>query len=610
MDLRKNKKEVVFGRLKQTAAKLWGYQESETEGFDPVVDLLFGACAAEFERLSTELYNSQTRIIEKVSQILLPEVYLRPVPSYAIINAKPINPEKYTKQSDQFIIEKEYKSILSDKPEIRKIYLSPIPDFRLIDIEIKLMATTHEIIQISDLFAKNALCKSKKFQSPHQNKLWLGLSINPAISSLENVSLYFDWFNNPEKNDLLRLLNLARWTVDKRIITVKGGFPNRIEDKYGSETSDISSFLDINLKIEKQIIQFFEEHYITIEEDILPEKRKFPEAFEEFFEIDELQKITEESYWIQIEFPELFPVEFLTETFCTPTAIPVINRRLHDSNRPFTLKEDLNILPLNTEDYFLSVKNIISNNQLNYQEVPFRRMSDFGPGTFTVRTGGIKRFDERDANDYIKYLNELLREEYVSFKSIGSSMIEKELDELQIIINRLQLSVSKSNEIKNSAHFVILKSEVTEDVWLEFWSTTGSFGNNISRGTICLNTDFDKKTLKLITTTTGGKNPPEQIEKTFIFKNELLTRNRVVTKEDIKVLCFAELGHELKDVNISCSPLLGNSRNLGFQNCIKVKLTFEDGKGIEEKENLARHMEKILKHKSSCIYNYRVEAVK
>ena len=108
MDLKKNTKEIVKSRLKQSAAKSWGYQESNAEGFDPVIDLLFGACATEFERLSTELYTSQKRILEKVSQILLPEVFLCPVPSYAIMHGKPSSTEKTTVQTDQFVFEKEF----------------------------------------------------------------------------------------------------------------------------------------------------------------------------------------------------------------------------------------------------------------------------------------------------------------------------------------------------------------------------------------------------------------------------------------------------------------------------------------------------------------------
>lgn len=607
MDLKGNKKEIVFGRMKQAAAKLWGYQESETDGFDPVIDLLFGAFAAEFEKLSSELYNSQSRILEKVSQILLPEVNLRPVPSYAIVNVRPLVTERYTKQSDQFITEKEFKGISTDKPEIKKVYFSPVPGFRQIDAEILFMATSHEIIQINDLTVKNTFCQSKKYRIPHINKLWLGMAINPAIDTLKDVSFYFDWFNNPERKDLLKLLQRSRWSINKNAVTVDYGYSRVVEEKYNYETMDISSFLDINLKTEKKIIQLFEEQYITITQNTFTEKQKFPDEFEDFFESDDLQKIREELTWIEIEFPEIFPMEYLSETFCTPTAVPMINRRMHDSNRPFRLNKDLNILPLITEDYFLSIKSIISSGQTYYQEVPFKRMSDFAPATFTVRSGGIKRFDERDANDFIQYLNELLREEHVAFKSVGTSFIEKELNDLQIIINRLQLSIQKSNEIKKSTHFVILKSENEEDVWLEFWSTTGSFGNDIAKGSLWQNADFNKKTLKLITATSGGKNPPDAIDRTSLFKKDLLARDRVVTKEDIKAVCFAELGHELRDVLISRSPIPCHDRNSGFQNGIHIRLIFAGEKNSEEKDNLIRHMESVLETKSTCLSKYLIE---
>jgi hypothetical protein len=608
MDLKRNKKEVVKSRLKQTSAKIWGYQESETEGFDPVIDLMLGACAYEFERLSTEIYTSQSRILEKVAQILLPEVNLRPSPSYAVIHGKPLNPEKTTKKTDQFIFEKELPGKSSDKTEQKKLYFSPIPDFRLIDAEVILMATSHEIIRINDLILKETVVRSEIHKIPHTNKIWIGLNINPTVESLINVSFYFDWFNNPDTPDLLKLLKVSSWFADNKSVAVKNGFNNEIENKHNSETSDISSYLDINLKTEKRINQFFEDHFITITENILPGKRRFPEEFSDFFSSDDLDKLKDELYWIEIELPEIFPVDYLASTFCTPTAFPIINRRLHDSNRPYTLNKDLNIIPIFTDDYFYSIHNIASSNHINYQEVPFRRVSDFAPGTYSVRYEGVNRFDERDAYEYIQYLIELLREEHVAFKSLGSSLIEKELDELQIIINRLRLSISKSKDLQESTHFIIMKSELVEDIWLEFWSTAGAFSNNMPLGTACKNNDFDNKNLKLLTSTTGGKDPPDQVERISLFKNELLTRNRIVTSEDIRTTCFAELGNELKDVKITHRPIQASNRNTGFQNCIHIILTFRNDKSEIEKENLTSHIEKILQQKSSCLYKYRVEA--
>jgi len=608
VDLRKNKKEIVHNRLKQTAAKIWGYRESDMEGFDPVIDLLFGACSSEFERLSAELYSSQSRILEKVAQILLPEVDLRPAPSYAILQAKPANAEKLISQTDQFIIEKEFMNSVTNKAELKKIFYSPTSNFRSIDAEVILMVTSHEIIQVNELH-KEIIIRSEKQQVSHQHKLWIGIKINPSVKSLKDISFYFDWFNNPNKDYLLKLLQLAQWFDDGKVIKTKNGFSSAIDALYKDATLDIRSFLDINLKIEKRINRFFEGSFVTITEDVLPVKSKYVPEFTDFFAIDDLEKLKEKLAWIEISFPEIFPVESIASVFCTLNAFPVLNRKLHNSNRPYTLNIDLNIFPILTEDIFYTIRQIISSNHINYQEVPFKKASDFAPGTYTVRSKGVKRFDERDAHEHVEYLLELLREEYVAFKSIGASMIEKELNDLLVTINRLRMNVLKSNEIKANTHFIIMKSEVVEDIWLEFWTTTGTFGNNIPMGTSCLNSDFDKKYLRLLTPTAGGKNPPDQLERIYLFKNELLTRDRLVTSEDIRVFCQAELGNELKDVTIAHRAVMGKNRSTGFQNCILVQLTFKEGKSTVEKESIVHHMEKSLQQKSSCIYNYKVECV-
>jgi hypothetical protein len=425
---------------------------------------------------------------------------------------------------------------------------------------------------------------------------------------LQDVTFYFDWFNNPEKEDLIKLLHLSRWFIDNKEIRIKKGFNTDIDEKHSSDIRDISYFLDINQKTEKRINYFFEDQFITLTENVLPVNKKYPDEFPEWFNTEELEKLKGKLCWIKVDFPEIFPAEHLHSTFCSPTAFPVINRKHHDSNRPYTLNKDLNIIPLITDDYFFSIKNIASSNHINYSEVPYRRVGDLLPGTYTIRTEGVKRFDERDANEQILYLTELLREEHVAFESIGSSILEKELDELQIILNRLQLNLSDSKDIQKSTHFILIKSEIEEDVWLEFWSTSGTFCNNIPFGTTCKHNEFDKKTLKLLTATAGGKEPPDQLERISIFKNELLTRNRIVTIDDIKAVCSAELGNELKDINIVHRPASSSNRNTGFQNCIHVTLTFGEGKSPEEKENLVAHMKKTLELKSSCIYKYKVEA--
>lgn len=608
MDLKENKKDVVQSRLKQNAAKYWGYRDSEMEGFDPVIDMLFGACSVEFERLSTALYNSQSRILEKVAQILLPEVNLRPIPAYAVIQAKPASIMKMTSSTDQFVIEKEYTNSLNNKTEQKKIFFSPTSGFRLIDAEVMFLATSGEVMQVNEL-NKEIKIRTKVKSASHQQTLWIGLKLNPSVSNLKDVSFYFDWFNNPDKNYLLKLLQIARWFYKGNEITMKSGYSQEIDDLYKNISIDIESFLDINVKTEKIVNGFFKDCFITISSDVAPETGTFPSVFNDFFASEDLEKIKEKLCWLEIQFPEIFPHEAFASVFCTPNAFPAMNRRLHSSNRPFSINADLNILPLQTDDMFFTIRKIISGNQINYQEVPFKRASDFAPGTYTVRIKGVKRFDERDAYEHVLYLLELLREEYASFRSLNASMIEKELNDLQIIINRLRLSVSKLSSEQNNMHFIFMKSDIAEDVWLEYWSTTGPFANNITRGSQCSNGDFDKKCLRFLTTSTGGKNPPDQLERTLLFKYELLTRNRIVTVEDIQLFCKAELGKDLDKVIIKKDTSLEPDRNTGFRNCIRILLKFSNEKGDIEKDNIINHIEKSLQQRSSCMYNYKVECV-
>ena len=154
---------------------------------------------------------------------------------------------------------------------------------------------------------------------------------------------YFDWFNNPIKEDLLKLLWTSKWTINKKTISVKNGFNEIIDNNFKSEFSDITGFQDINLKTDKIVGQFMENHFCTITEDIIPERIIYPDELINNFNIDDLDTLKEELYWIGIELPEIFPVEYLVDTFCALNAFPVLNKRIHESNRPYTINEDLNI---------------------------------------------------------------------------------------------------------------------------------------------------------------------------------------------------------------------------------------------------------------------------
>jgi len=606
MELTDNKRQVVLSRLKKTAARLWGFQETDTEGFDPLVELLLEACASEFEKLSTEIHISQSRILERVAQTILPEVSLRPQPAHTVIHAKPGKDNSHTRVQDQITIEKE---IIGDTPNnitTKKLFFSPTSEFKIVNCSTAIIATTQHIAEFSELYVKKTLCTNSQHKNPVCNSIWIGLEMKEPVS-LNHVSFYFDWINNPRKEELLRYIPYSRWYINEKEVKIKKGFSSQVDDSYKNISTDIFNFLDINKRTEKDINEIYQERFITIDQNVTPKPEVFPESLGKHYNEEDISVLGNELCWIRIDMPEVFPPKELIETFCSANVFPVINRELHSPNRPHTLNHDLNIIPLDTDDYFFTIKEIISSNEVQYKEVPFKKIEDFASGTYTIRTEGVKRFDKRDAQEFLQYLMELLREEHVVFEAIGSSLIDKELKDLLIILNRLRLKANPNKTLDKNSHFIVMKSELIEDVWIEFWSTSGIFANNIQMGAVCNGPEYNGDNLKILQATVGGKNPPDKVDRTYLFKNELLTRDRVVTLEDIKLTCFSTFGSELEKVDIKRKPFLSTDRSKGFQNCIFIQLSFNTAKSETEKTIIEKHMKNVLENRSSCFFHYQIQ---
>src|SRR5687767_14960768 len=96
-------REQIKNRMVKTAARLWGYSEDETESaFDPLVNILFSACSLELEKVSNEIHSSRARLLERMVQLLSPEVLCGPLPAHAVLHAKSIDNLTRLRETDQF----------------------------------------------------------------------------------------------------------------------------------------------------------------------------------------------------------------------------------------------------------------------------------------------------------------------------------------------------------------------------------------------------------------------------------------------------------------------------------------------------------------------------
>lgn len=86
------RQERIKDRVLKRAARSWGFSDVEMEtSFDPVVAMMLNALSYELEKIAHELEDSKTRVVERVLEVMFPEVTAGARPARAILHAIPVD---------------------------------------------------------------------------------------------------------------------------------------------------------------------------------------------------------------------------------------------------------------------------------------------------------------------------------------------------------------------------------------------------------------------------------------------------------------------------------------------------------------------------------------
>ena len=147
--------------------------------FDPIVKLLLDACAYEIEKINIEMEASQSRIIEKLVEVILPDVVIGMKPSTAILHARPVESDVSTKDL-QFKIE---KKIDQNQTNTQSIHFGYIGQFKLVDAELLYIAASKRLFKIHNYWQKETLYSDGAIKPNTSNELFLGIKINDNIKT-------------------------------------------------------------------------------------------------------------------------------------------------------------------------------------------------------------------------------------------------------------------------------------------------------------------------------------------------------------------------------------------------------------------------------------------
>ena len=565
------RKEEILSDMLKDAAKFWGYQESEMEsGFDPLVQLLMGACAKEFEKVGQEIASSRERILNRLIETLIPDVHVNPLPAHAIAHARTIEAPYYLRYTDQI-----YTHKMDDLGD-REIYFSPANSYRIVDGDIRYMAIGKKMYDVYEIPSRDEIISETTSKGVERATMWLGIDLHHQMDDLSDLQFFFEWTNEPEKDRCLSLLAAAEWYFEGKQLQVKRAYATKAPNTNEELSSPFEKEYNPTERRIREVEQFYANQFIKIVdwEDSSPHqslhdrKKLYPSELEDAFTIEELSSIQESTIWIKVVLPNFFPVAALQKTQCYINCFPVMNRRLH---RPANIRvnKHLNHIPLkDCTPFFFDVEKVQNLKEIQYHEIPLSNIRRFQAGKYTLRRRGVGRFDSQAASHKLFELIDLLRDESTAFQAYDLSVLRATIRELTQSITNLEQRVLENTNLTETTHYVVVQPlDFGESISIEYWSTNGEDGNHIQSGAILdmyQMTKFQRDTIKLVTPSRGGRNELSSSEKTYSYKRALISRERIVTREDIKAYCWSKLGGKIKAVEVKKGFLIGDNPKQGI----------------------------------------------
>jgi hypothetical protein len=612
-------REHIKTRLLKNAARAWGLSETEAEAnFDPLVSMLFSACAAELEKISGEIHNSRSRVLERMVQLLSPDSLTGALPAHAIASATPVERRMELKDTTQFFMTRRQSSTETDESSQKDIFFSPTAAFPITKASIRYMAAGNTLYQLKTATGKEAIAVANPDQELPASSLWLG--IDEPRTSLADTLFYFDIRNDAARQLFYNQLPKANWYYSDQSMPHLPGYGNRT---ISGEQIDLETTLnrgeDTSGKIAKQVNAFYKPCFITL---VDPEglsagtdNAMLTSMIEEAFPgkvQQQLQKIP--LRWICIDFPQAISSRILQDVLVVINCFPVVNRRLHEFT--FRVQDTLNIIPLQSEDTFLDLAEAGDDEG---HMLTVREFDAYSDDSFALlmRNGGVGRFDGRDAGAIVDYLLQLLRDESAAFSALGTDFVNGEVRQLRQVINKLEQRLhSRQQQREETPYLIIRNNNKTpwQNIFIRHWSTCGAAGNNIRSGNVLRLYEgggLVNNQLALVTTTVGGRNRLSVTDRVLAYKSALLSRDRIITAEDIRTFCHYRLGQVAKNVSVEKGIQSFPDQQQGFTRTIDVYVDIDPAawEDMLQKGEIAfwkEHLKLSLEQRSAGLIPFRV----
>ncbi|MFT3936521.1 MAG: hypothetical protein QM726_23045 [Chitinophagaceae bacterium] len=608
-------KEAVKARLINNAANLWNVKNPMA--LDPFVRILIEAFSIEISKAANEAQIIEGRILDKIARLMTPTLLAMPHAAHAIMHAIPLEPNYTISQMAHFYAEKRIANTANGMmTETVEVDFTPVDSVPLVKAAVIYFAAGQQV------FTKDAFGnKFSLLRSPNQlpwSTCFIGVEINNAVKDLDGVSVYFDFPSYNTQPWIYQLLPLCEVLCDGKKIDITGG-RNYIQKEEISQQEKIFSGYELMDKMTQEVKNHYDHKFITLgscpinnndDSDI----NEMPEALLACFDNELLKtKLVKKVKWLQIKFPPNYTYEIMENMHVSINAFPVMNRTLLSAN--YGYKTINNILPLRTtgQQRFMTVHRLNDSHDRVFSEIPFNKSAQSSKGYYSLRHGGAERFDERTAQDLINYLLELTRDEVAAFSSLNQDHILTIMNDLALQIQRLQTKADKAEaNIRQVPTYIVVEPyDENDSMEAAYWVSLAAQANGIrtsAKFSIKNLADIDGESICLLTDSIGGRDQLQAGERLDAYKHVFISRDRLISNEDIRNFCKYELGSRLEAVKFKQGLMPGNHPKQGYIRTLDIVLVPQKQLHADPTEwnYLAQSLYTKIKSRTPDGINYRV----
>jgi len=610
-------KNDIKKRMISVAAKAWGITNKDIEKMDPLVPLLLDAFASELVKISSSIVGGQDKMGNKMMELLTPEGLTSPYPARAILYAHPMESTCKINENNEFYFNK--RNFNEDEDKDIEIYFTPAGNYKLIKGEVRYLANYKSIFKILNPFEREDFCKTNTAKIFDSNYLWIGLHLSNSVESLNGTSFYFDLDNVSEirKEIFYHALSTANWDINGNKINVNEGLEINSNGNLKKLPNIPAHEFNKSGSVCNRVNNFYKRRFVTISEkdnnsiDYKGLTQKYPDLFKDIFDEKSLKEIEGKLLWVKISFVHHIPFEILEKVKCSINCFPVINRR--EEKVYISGNEKIKGLVSEEHEMYFDLKNISA--EENMKVILERNKSDEeeGKAVLTLRQDNLGRFNSRNAYETIQQLINVYREEVTAFSRF-KSINQDAIDNLNNAIRPYENVIDEiSDSSVDTMPYVLLKTEPDkEDVNVEvsYWLTNGNFANDIQKEEALRydSAEIIKEKIFLMTTTYGGIDKKKNEELINDFRYALLSRDRIVTKADIKALCYKVFEKTIETVDVKEGISAGTQPDSGLRRTIEINIKLIKNPGLKNEaiKFLKEDLETQLEEKSLNVLPFKV----